>query len=216
MRLDPGRPRRPSHESCQDLLPWYLNQTLDASESRAVEDHLEGCAACREEVVFLEALQTAARASEPPPIRDRFDEVVARVDRSVFGIRVSPLVRWLVVGQAAAIAALLAALLWPAAGNPPAGGYQTLSDPASAAPTHLALRLVFDERATEVEMRRLLESIGAQIVAGPNTVGAYTVRVDGDAAEAAGRAELLQRLRGEPLIRFAEAVSAPPVPQLGD
>ena len=215
MRPDPGNPRRPFHERCQELLPWYLNQTLDASESRAVEDHLEECAACRDEVAFLEGVQTAAQATEPPPIRDRFDEVLARVDGSAFPtIRASPLVRWLVVGQAASIAALLAILLWPA-GDRLAGSYQTLSDPGSAEPMHPALRLVFDEQATEVEMRGLLESIDAQIVGGPNTAGAYTVRVDPDAAEARGRAQLLERLRDDPLIRLAEAV-APPSPQRRD
>jgi hypothetical protein len=65
-------------------------------------------------------------------------------------------------------------------------------------------------------MRSLLESIDAQIVAGPNTAGAYTLRVGGEAVESRARAKLLERLRGDPLIRFAEAVAVAPSPQLGD
>ena len=214
---DPATPRSPSHVNCLELLPWYLNQTLDASERLAVEAHLEACARCRDEVGFLEAVQSSARVVNHPPIRDRFDELLARIDRpKVVAIRASPLVRWLVVGQAAAIVALLAILLWPAA-NSDSGGYQTMSDRGIAEPTDaVVLWVMFDERATEADMRALLESIDAQIVAGPNTAGAYALRVGGVPVEVRAQAEILERLRGDPLIRFAEAVAVDPPPRLGD
>ncbi len=214
---DPGIPQSPSHQNCTELLPWYLNQTLDASERLAVEAHLEDCAGCRDEVVFLETLQSSARVVNQPPIRDRFDEVLARIDSpKIVALRASPLVRWLVVGQAAAIVALLAILLWPGSNSAP-GSYQTLSDLGRAEPTDaVVLRVVFDERATEVDLRGLLESIDAQIVAGPNTAGAYTLRVGGEAVEDRAREKLLERLRGDPLIRFAESVVATPSPQRGN
>ena len=218
MRPDAGKTGSPSHENCLQLLPWYLNKTLDASERLAVEAHLEDCAACRDEVVFLETVQSSARVVNQPPIRDRFDEVMARIDSSkIVSFRPSPLVHWLVAGQAAAIFTLLAILLWPAA-SAPSGSYQTSSDDLSSAKLTdaVVLRVVFDERATEVEMRGLLESIDAQIVAGPNTAGAYTLQVGGEAVEDRARAKLLERLRGDPLIRFAEAVVVAPFPQLGD
>lgn len=218
MRPDPGNPPSPSHEDCQELLPWYLNQTLDASERLAVEAHLEDCAPCRDEVVFLESLQSSARVVNQPPIHDRFDEVLARIaSYKIVAFRASPRVRWLLVGQAAAIFTLLAMLLWPAANSPP-GSYRTSSDDlGSAKPADaIVLRVVFAERATEVDMRGLLESIDAQIVAGPNTAGAYTLRAGGEAVEGRARANLLDRLRGDPLIRFAEAVVVAPSPQLGE
>lgn len=214
---DPGIPQSRSHEDCFELLPWYLNQTLDASEHRAVEAHLEDCAACRNEAVFLEELQSSARVVTQPPVRDRLDEVLSRIGSpKIVAIRASPPVRWLVVGQAAAIVALLAILLWPVA-DAPSGGYQTLSDLGRAEATDaVLLRVVFDERATEVDLRGLLESIDAQIVAGPNTAGAYTLRVGGSAVDGRAPAKLLERLRGDPLVRFAEPVVVSPMTRLGD
>jgi hypothetical protein len=61
-RIDGGRARRRTgHEEAWDLLPWFVNRTLDEGELQSVEEHLEGCGICREEVRFLrgfaEALQ---------------------------------------------------------------------------------------------------------------------------------------------------------------
>lgn len=213
---DSASPRTPSHESCLELLPWYLNQTLDASERLAVETHLEDCSACRSEVVLLETLQSSVRAMEPPPIRDRFNEVLARAASSrIRAFRASPLVRWLVVGQAAAIATLLAILLWPTATTRP-GSYQTLSNAGNVEPSDAVLRVVFDERATDLDVRALLESIDAQIVAGPNTAGAYSLRIVGRPVDDRERTKLLERLRGDPLVRFAEAMRGAPSPEPED
>ncbi|HUP42907.1 MAG TPA: zf-HC2 domain-containing protein [Thermoanaerobaculia bacterium] len=53
-RIDGGRARRRTgHEEAWDLLPWFVNRTLDEGELRAVEEHLEGCGICREEVRYL-------------------------------------------------------------------------------------------------------------------------------------------------------------------
>lgn len=35
-------------ETAIELLPWYLNGTLDESERREVREHLAGCEACRQ------------------------------------------------------------------------------------------------------------------------------------------------------------------------
>ena len=44
--------RRTGHEEVWDLLPWYVNGTLEAGELRAVEEHVQGCGICREEVRY--------------------------------------------------------------------------------------------------------------------------------------------------------------------
>ena len=40
-----------------DLLPWYLNGTLEPAEREAFARHLEACGICRKEQAFLEKLQ---------------------------------------------------------------------------------------------------------------------------------------------------------------
>jgi len=102
-------------------------------------------------------------------------------------------VRTLLAAQLAAIALLGAVLAGLGAGSRPARPtasaapagpplYRTLSEPAPARPpagvaAGAQLRLVFAEAATEGEIRRVLESVRGQIVAGPSPLGTYTVEV---------------------------------------
>jgi hypothetical protein len=74
---------------CQDgnhvgeLLPTYVNGTLDGAEVTAVRAHLAGCAACQAEFKSWQAIDRAARASLSPlllPSDDVLERVLANLD----------------------------------------------------------------------------------------------------------------------------------------
>lgn len=52
------------HRRCGELLPWYLNGTLEPKERREVEAHLGECPSCRLELEELRGLREVAAASE--------------------------------------------------------------------------------------------------------------------------------------------------------
>lgn len=56
-----------SHPS--ELLPWYVNGTLEEDELREVEEHLRSCVACRREVEEWGELRRGVQqaAPQPPP-----------------------------------------------------------------------------------------------------------------------------------------------------
>ncbi len=64
---------RDRHEAIQELLPWYLNDTLEADEHERVERHLQSCAECRDELEDLKGLQFAALL-QPASSRASLDE----------------------------------------------------------------------------------------------------------------------------------------------
>lgn len=54
-----------SHPS--DLLPWYVNGSLEGDELRAVEQHLRSCLVCRREVEELRELRGEMQRAAPKP-----------------------------------------------------------------------------------------------------------------------------------------------------
>jgi hypothetical protein len=79
---DPNRRDERGHESVWLLLPWYANGTLEAAERRLVEEHLAGCAACREELASCNVLAAALRSGQdgaPTPHPIQLERLLARV-----------------------------------------------------------------------------------------------------------------------------------------
>ncbi|MEO0421795.1 MAG: hypothetical protein AAF184_05635 [Pseudomonadota bacterium] len=115
---------------------------------------------------------------------------------------------WIVRTQAAAIVALAASLavvaLWLPGLQGPTLGYETFSDPKAPAPV-TQLRVVFSPETSMTEMRALLQSIDAQVSAGPTSGGAFSLalaEVDEYTVAAA-----LADLRADERVLFAEPVS---------
>jgi len=105
----------------------------------------------------------------------------------------------------AAIVLLAAAITWQAS-VAPSLLYQTLSDAGSSPePGRVHLQVVFADDITEREIRTLLGSIGATIVAGPSPMAVYTVALADDREAPAQAQERLALLRTHPKVRLAEA-----------
>lgn len=76
------RGTEPGHVA--DLLPAYLNGTLEAGEEHRVDEHLRGCAACRAELSSWEVIRGAVDVSQsavPAPSPTVLDGALARIAR---------------------------------------------------------------------------------------------------------------------------------------
>ena len=54
----------PDHREVQELLPWYVNGTLEGKELESLEPHLADCELCRAEIAQQRRLARALRTSE--------------------------------------------------------------------------------------------------------------------------------------------------------
>jgi len=222
-------PRRTGHEEAWDLLPWYVNGTLEEAERREVEDHVGACGICREEVRYCRAFGELARedgdlAVSPGDGLERLrrraasaPEGRAEVRRTSSPRRLGPWrrtptpMRWLLAAQLAGLlllGGLLAASVPAPTGGPvpSAPAFRTLSDPEAIPgfePGTPLLRIVFSEQTREREMRGALISIGGRIVAGPSPTGVYTVAV----APEDDVPRVLETLRSFQQVLFAEAAA---------
>lgn len=194
------------HDGVAELLPWFVNGSLDGEEQARVERHLCDCARCRDEVEALRRFQTAYAGSEMVPdpasslraLRLRLDAPGA--DRR----RRTPLrgwrrlhqwarwwTPWAVAVQFAAIVALGVAVLF---GGETPRSYRTLSA--------AAVVVKFDPGTTEAQMRQVVQASGARIVDGPTVADAYVLEVPPEREAAA-----LAALRAQRGVLLAESLS---------
>ncbi|HEY4564410.1 MAG TPA: zf-HC2 domain-containing protein [Thermoanaerobaculia bacterium] len=217
------------HQRVWELLPWYVNGSLAERERERVETHLAACLRCQgEERVCRRMAGDVARGGEvaPAPHPVQLQRMLARIEESenesaAGGWRLLAPLRALVqatprpllgalVAQAAVILLLVGFLARSAsrpgaAPTPPPAAYRTLSNPDAAPVPTVRLRVMFSPRATEKEIRELLQGIHGEITAGPSRMGAYTVEIPA-ADDPAGA--VLARLRSEPqVVVFAEPVA---------
>ncbi len=207
-RHERSGPESPTHDTCQELLPWYDNGTLKGQELEQVEHHLSDCGACRSALASIRDLKSSIgqAADDDGVVAGSLDEVMRRIDAGGLARRrTSTMVRVVLLAQAAAIIVLASVLLFR--GEPPLNGdprlFHTLSDPREVVVTAPgSLRIVFDRSAQESQIRLLLQTVGAEIIAGPSLAGVYTIYVDGTQDLGA----IVKQLRADVAVRLVEPI----------
>jgi Putative zinc-finger len=193
------------------LLPWYVNDTAPSADRALVEDHLRVCGACRErlrsELELLAQIRRPESARMPDAIESwqRFERTlgdVAPVREPVAGQ--TRLLRWVVAGQAAALAVLavlLAQVLWRQERSVPS--FRTVTTPAAGpAATQFTVRVAAAAGVTAQAVEQIARAHGARVVNGPSTQGVYTLELD----PAAVQQQVLAQLRTVPELQFVEQV----------
>ncbi len=205
-----------NHDAAWELLPWYVNGTLQASERALVDQHLRSCLLCHRELDEQQQLDELVRESETVRIspRSSFDSLMRRIDSSAtantgpsVGFRVRELA-WL--PAAAAILAVGVVLVVLYSANPDrSGDFRTLSSETTILRSDSpALQMVFAQAATEEEIRNLLAGIGGRIVGGPSGAGVYTIEL----LDGAVQPETLKQLQADERVRFIGQAYPAPLP----
>jgi anti-sigma factor RsiW len=205
------------HRRTQDLLPWFVNGTLEGDEADGVELHLKECPACRVELECLRVLQSSYAEAELAPeaeaalsrLRPRLEPeppvpATPRPRQSVLSLPAPFWIRFALAAQFGVIVALGWEVLQPDRTGPE---YHVLA--SSTAPAHApgSLVVVFDSGAAQRDVARVLNLVGARVVDGPTASGGYVLGVpDGTVSTA------LARLRADHAVALAEPLQAERAP----
>jgi hypothetical protein len=217
------------HARASELLVWMVNGRIEAADARWLNEHLEGCAACRDELKAEQRVRDAI-AREPtvefapqasfnrlweriesgrnvPPTDAATDAALAAVPaRESAGGSValrSRKVRWLrvAVTAQAAVILLLCGILWQ---RPAAPAYRTVTD---AAPVPVisggVIKAIFSDQVRLADVKEILQGAGLAVVSGPSAAGVYTL-APRDSLAPPVTPEVAARLRADPRVRFAE------------
>lgn len=223
-----------SHANLVLLLPWYVNNTLEASEHQQVEQHLRSCLVCRRELIALRKLaaevkqatdlDVAAEASFAG-LQGRLQKKSALPVNTVVAFKTQPDVSkstdnkrqylsfsgYGFKGWAIAASVLLATtlpLLMQQQQEASVASYYTLSAAKPEASHHNQVRVVFAKHLAEKDIDALLKKVNATKVDGPNSVGAYTLGFN-QADPKNNPADNVALLRSQQDVILAEPVLTP-------
>ncbi|ATQ76939.1 hypothetical protein CR152_22295 [Massilia violaceinigra] len=201
-------PTSASHQAMRDLLPWFVNGTLDDAEAESVRAHLPHCAQCAGEVEWQRQLHAVA-PGEPAGLdperalarlmprlgpQERAAPAAANGLRAWLGGGWMP---WALAGQGALIALMAFQVIAPGAKG---DGYQALSN-GEKAPAG-AMVVMFRPDASLRDVQRILHASGARVVDGPTVTGAFVL-----GAPQERQAGALAALRADPAVQLAEALT---------
>lgn len=183
------------HEEMKELLPWFVNGTLNESEQSLVHRHLDDCEECREDVQQLIELSGAFSAPDPLDRIDAAAEADAFVERLPARRYPARSTNWL--AAAACVVIVVAGLL---IAIPPHQRFKTLTaDPAGAPGDKDVVQVVFKPDATERTIREVLLHEGNVVLSGPSRLGVYRVAVSDDESDV-----YVALLKHDPNVIFVE------------
>ena len=196
-----------------ELLPWFVNGTLEGEERELVSRQVLTSLTCRKELERLRRLHQLIRRddAEAAATGRAYERLMARIDAS----EASPRSRvrhagrqlpWTPFALAASLAAAVSVPLWWVAIVPSTSPrtYETLTRAQPADPGAAGLRVVFAPGVTESERLQLLASLGLTIPEPPMDDGVVTLLF----TDGTDRAAIVAALRKDPRISL---VTSPPV-----
>jgi hypothetical protein len=194
------------HRTAQELLPWFVNGTLDGAEAALVAAHLARCSRCQgdaAEQARLRAIDVGAPSAGDVDrdwlaLRSRLETAPTLASHRPVGTLRRWWMQWLpmtVAVQAAVLLGIAIALTGRPVRDEP---YRALG--AAPAVVEANAVAVFRSDATNRQMADALRSVGARIVDGPTVTDAYMLRIADASPEA------MARLRAQPAVLRAESL----------
>jgi hypothetical protein len=156
------------HEEAAMLLPWYVNDTLDDAERRRVEQHIESCPRCRDDLELLANVRRAVHSGSPAPLVPAPDKarLLTELDRAERPAARRP---WPWIAVAASVVAVAALLVWQLVPRlaPAPVLFETATAPAATPAINFGLEVRFTPDVGPEERNAFFETIGARELAVP-------------------------------------------------
>ena len=202
------------NERFEELLPWYVNGTLDDEDRAWVEDYLARNPQARTEVEWHQSLRERMLETAPAvPVTIGLAKTMQliRGDQPTWAERISAFFAGFGMRPATALAALAivavqGGVIFNLLGDAREDAAEIRSLRAVQTDEGPLLKLNFAPDAKEADIRLLLVEVGGHLVGGPGQLGDYYVRVAPGA-----EAQTLALLQSRPIVQAASlAPGLPP------
>jgi len=166
------------HDAVTELLPWYVNGTLDESERDLVREHIGVCDDCRENVELLSHVQRTVRNESPAPLvpAPRTDELLAALDGRDHSHALRSRWQWLAAASVVILVGVSSVLLWPRGdGLDSPTRFETATSPASSDSINYVVELRFVDGVSAEARTAIFDAIDAPEPATPAGKSIYRV-----------------------------------------
>jgi len=212
------------HQEIIESLPWYVNGTLSQPERTEIAQHLaSGCRECAQEVASLTALRKAVVAvgdDTPEPSPYLLNRALAQIEdyertraeaekqktqkaktsfrwpmamSAIWGRQTPAFTRVALAVQMALVLAVGSVAVYQY--KHPQIIYKVSSGQTGTQGDKATIKVVFNESASEREIRQALEGIGGTIVGGPSAQNVYTIELKVPQGSTAEIETVLDKLR---------------------
>ena len=201
-----------THRTVQELLPWFVADTLDGEDLAAVQAHLHQCSQCQADVDWQRKLHAAEPPSRNAPDVERaLARLRPRIQASQSGSTRNVLLEilqrllhdgtpWMRRTLAVQFVAILGlAFLLISLSHDGTSAYRALGMPKSTAAGNVVI--VFKPDTAEQDLRRILRASGARVVDGPTVTDAYLLSVPSEKL-----AQTVDRLKSERAVTLVESL----------
>ncbi|MCB1986131.1 MAG: zf-HC2 domain-containing protein [Burkholderiales bacterium] len=213
------------HRKVWSLLPWFINQTLSATEQARVESHIRTCITCRielkqqrqvyENIQQAELLQQISNASFNQ-LKKRIDTQPASLFAS-FRKRLDNFQKFFFqfpgLGKQFAltfgILLITTTLIFNATLEKPQAGseYRTLAqspEPLQEIKKPNLIRVIFTDETDVAQIDTIVSSVYGHIVNGPYKNGVYEILIDSEQKYSMEATDAIRELRDNANVIFAE------------
>lgn len=217
------------HQGVWELLPWYVNHSLEPAEQDIVKKHIKTCVTCRIELnqqqqVFekmqqIDLLQQVSQVSfaqlkKRIEERPKFD-VSAKHDKPQKELKhFSHQLVSFVKHTALAASLLLLALpfMLDSQFSKPElkGDYRTLANSVEGKQNNNFVRVVFADQSNLEQIEAILSSVSGHIVKGPSQNGVYEVQIGNQQTNSQEIKDAILHLRKNTSVIFAESAYGSP------
>jgi len=152
------------HDAVTELLPWYVNDTLDESERNLVSEHIGDCDDCRENVELLLRVQRTVRNESPAPLvpAPRTDKLLAALDGRDRSYALRSRWQWLAAASVVILVGVSSVLLWQRGdGLDSPTRFETATSPASSDSINYVVELRFVDGVSAEARTALFDAIDA-------------------------------------------------------
>ena len=197
-------------EGLCELLPWYVNRTLNEAESRTMDRHLRHCQACAEELPVLCAVRESMHNESvavlaPKPDAEQF---LANATHHRFRPQLRT-TAWLAGAVAASIATLAVVLSWVQTDDSTTtpAVFETATNAGSGKTFDYVLLIAFDQEVEPQAHNEALEALAPVSIAGPDSVGNYRVVIRLPARSLDELQDFTRKIESGSVISSAEVVA---------